>query len=166
MMKHRRLGNSEIEISAVGLGCMTMIGLYGAADDAESIATIHQAIDGGLDFIDTSDAYGNGSNEELVGRAIADRRHQAVLATKFGNVRKPDGRPGADGRPEYVIEACEASIKRLGVECIDLYYQHRVDPDVPIEDTVGAMSRLVEQGKARTLGPVSYTHLRAHATLR
>ena len=165
-MKHRRLGNSSIEISAIGLGCMTMIGLYGAADDTESIATIHQAIDAGLNFIDTSDAYGNGSNEELVGRAIAGRREDVVLATKFGNVRKPDGKPGADGRPEFVIEACEASLKRLGVECIDLYYQHRVDPDVPIEDTVGAMARLVDQGKARALGlseAAEATLRRAHA---
>ena len=165
-MKHRRLGNSSIDISAIGLGCMTMIGLYGAADDAESIATIHQAIDAGLNFIDTSDAYGNGSNEELVGRAIAGRRDAVVLATKFGNVRKPDGKPGADGRPEYVIEACEASLKRLGTDCIDLYYQHRVDPDVPIEDTVGAMSRLVEQGKAKALGlseAAEETLRRAHA---
>ena len=165
-MKHRRLGNSSIEISAIGLGCMTMTGLYGAAEDAESIATIHRAVDAGLDFIDTSDAYGNGSNEELVGRAVAGQRDKVVLATKFGNVRKPDGKPGADGRPDYVIAACEASLKRLGVETIDLYYQHRVDPDVPIEDTVGAMARLVEQGKARALGlseAAAGTLRRAHA---
>ncbi len=165
-MKHRTLGNSSIGISAIGLGCMTMTGLYGPADDAESIATIHRAIDAGLDFIDTSDAYGNGGNEELVGRAIAGRRDKVVLTTKFGNVRKPDGKPGADGRPEYVIEACEASLKRLGVDTIDLYYQHRVDPDVPIEDTVGAMSRLVDQGKVRTLGlseAAVATLRRAHA---
>ena len=165
-MKHRMLGNSSIEISAIGLGCMTMTGLYGASEDAESIATIHRAIDAGLDFIDTSDAYGNGGNETLVGRAIAGRRDEVVLATKFGNVRKPDGRPGADGRPEYVGAACEASLRRLGVETIDLYYQHRVDPDVPIEETVGAMARLVEQGKARALGlseAAAGTLRRAHA---
>lgn len=130
---------------------MTMTGLYGAADDAESIATIHQAIDEGMNFIDSSDAYGAGKNEELVGKAIAGRRDKVVLGTKFGNVNK-DGKPGANGRPEYVIEACEKSLTTLGVDVIDLYYQHRVDPDVPIEETVGAMSRLVEQGKVIDLG--------------
>jgi aryl-alcohol dehydrogenase-like predicted oxidoreductase len=131
---------------------MTMIGLYGAADDKESTATIQAAIDAGVNFIDTSDAYGRGSNEELVGKAIAGRRDKVVLATKFGNVTKPDGKSGADGRPEFVLESCDKSLKRLGVDTIDLYYQHRVDPSVPIEDTVGAMKRLVEQGKARYLG--------------
>ena len=151
-MKYRKLGHSPLEISAVGLGCMTMTGLYGAADDDESIATIHAAIDNGVNFIDSSDAYGNGSNEELLGRAIKGRRDKVVLTTKFGNVRKPDGKPGADGRPEYVVEACEKSLARLDVDVIDVYYQHRVDADVPIEDTVGAMARLVEQGKVRYLG--------------
>jgi aryl-alcohol dehydrogenase-like predicted oxidoreductase len=150
-MKTRKLGHSSIEISAVGLGCMTMTGLYGAADESECIATIHEAIDNGVDFLDTSDAYGAGKNEELVGRAIAGRRDKVFLATKFGNVTK-DGKPGGDGRPEYVIEACEKSLKRLGVDVIDLYFQHRVDTDTPIEDTVGAMARLIEQGKVRYLG--------------
>ena len=151
-MKQRKLGNSPIEISAVGLGCMTMTGLYGAADEAECIATIHAAIDNGVDFLDTSDAYGAGKNEELVGRAIAGRRDKVCLASKFGNVTKPDGKPGGDGRPKYVVEACEKSLKRLGVETIDVYFQHRVDADTPIEDTVGAMARLIEQGKVRYLG--------------
>ncbi len=151
-MKYRNLGHSPIELSAVGLGCMTMTGLYGAADDNECIATIHAAIDNGATFLDTSDAYGAGTNEELVGRAIVDRRNKVVLATKFGNVTKPDGKPGGDGRPEYVVEACEKSLKRLGVETIDLYFQHRVDADVPIEETVGAMAGLIEQGKVRYLG--------------
>jgi aryl-alcohol dehydrogenase-like predicted oxidoreductase len=150
-MKYRELGHSPLQVSAVGLGCMTMIGLYGAADDKESIATIQAALDAGMNFIDTSDAYGRGANEELVGKAIAGRRDKAVLATKFGNVQK-DGKPGADGRPAFVVESCEKSLKRLGVDVIDLYYQHRVDPDVPIEDTVGAMKKLVQQGKVRYLG--------------
>lgn len=150
-MKYRKLGHSTIDISAVGLGCMTMTGLYGAADDNESIATIHEAVDNGLNFLDTSDAYGAGKNEELVGRAIAGRRDKVLLATKFGNVAR-DGVPGGDGRPEYVAEACEKSLKRLNVDVIDLYFQHRVDTDVPIEDTVGAMARLIEQGKVRYLG--------------
>ncbi len=165
-METVKLGHSPFDIPRVGLGCMTMTGLYGAADDAESIATIHAAIDQGMNFIDTSDAYGNGSNEELVGRAIAGRRDKVVLGTKFGNVPTADGKPGANGRPEYVIEACEKSLQRLGVEVIDLYYQHRVDADVPIEDTVGAMARLVEQGKVRTLGlseAAAGTVRRAHA---
>ena len=164
-MKYRKLGHSPIEISAVGLGCMTMIGLYGAADDTESISTIHEALDQGVNFLDTSDAYAAGKNEELVGRAIADRRDKTFLATKFGNVAK-DGKPGAEGRPDYVIEACENSLKRLNVDVIDLYFQHRVDPDVPIEDTVGAMAKLVEQGKVRFLGlseAAGPTVRRAHA---
>lgn len=151
-MKYRNLGHSSLEVSAIGLGCMTMIGLYGAADDAESIATIQEAVDRGVNLIDTSDAYGGGKNEELVGKAIAERRDKVILATKFGNVTKPDGKPGGDGRPEYVVEACDRSLKRLDVDVIDLYFQHRVDLEVPIEDTVGAMSRLVEQGKVRYLG--------------
>ncbi len=150
-MKYRNLGHSPIEISAVGLGCMTMTGLYGAADENECIATIHAAIDNGVTFLDTSDAYGAGKNEELVGRAIADRRDKVVLASKFGNVTK-DGKPGGEGRPEYVVEACDKSLQRLGVDTIDVYFQHRVDTDVPIEDTVGAMAGLIEQGKVRYLG--------------
>jgi aryl-alcohol dehydrogenase-like predicted oxidoreductase len=166
-MKQRKLGHSPLEASTIGLGCMTMTGLYDAADDAESIATIHEAIERGMNFLDSSDAYGNGGNEELVGKAIAGRRDKVVLATKFGNVRKPDGKPGADGRPEYVVEACEKSLRRLGVEVIDLYYQHRVDPDVPIEETVGAMARLIEQGKVISLGmseAAAETLRRGHAT--
>lgn len=165
-MKQHKLGHSKFEVGNVGLGCMTMTGLYGAADDAESIATIQQAIDQGMNFIDSSDAYGAGSNEELVGRAIAGRRDKVILGTKFGNVQK-DGKPGANGRPEYVVEACEKSLKRLGVDVIDLYYQHRVDPDVPIEETVGAMARLVEQGKVINLGmseAAEDTLRRGHAT--
>jgi aryl-alcohol dehydrogenase-like predicted oxidoreductase len=150
-MKFRELGHSPVQISAVGLGCMTMTGLYGAADDRESVATIHAAIDAGVNFIDTADAYGRGANEELVGKAVADRRDRVVLATKFGNVVK-DGKPGADGRPDFVIDSCNQSLKRLGLESIDLYYQHRIDPDVPIEETVGAMKRLIDQGKVRYLG--------------
>ena len=140
-MKYRNLGHSPIELSAVGLGCMTMTGLYGQADENECIATIHAAIDNGVTFLDTSDAYGAGKNEELVGRAIVDRRDKVVLASKFGNVTK-DGKPGGEGRPEYVVEACDKSLQRLGVDTIDVYFQHRVDTDVPIEDTVGAMARL------------------------
>jgi aryl-alcohol dehydrogenase-like predicted oxidoreductase len=151
-MQRRRLGRDGPMASAIGLGCMGMSSLYGPADDAESIATIRRAIDLGVDHIDTSDAYGNGQNEELVGRAIAGRRDRVFLATKFGNVRLPDGKPGADGRPDYVRQACEASLRRLKVETIDLYYIHRIDVRVPIEDTVGAMAGLVAQGKVRHLG--------------
>jgi aryl-alcohol dehydrogenase-like predicted oxidoreductase len=145
---------------------MTMTGIYGPADENESIATIHAAIDSGVSFIDTADAYGGGSNETLVGRAIADRRDKVVLATKFGNIYAKDSERGADGRPEYVREACEASLKRLNLDVIDLYFQHRVDKQVPIEDTVGAMSDLVKEGKVRTLGLSecsSETLRRAHA---
>src|SRR6202161_1914986 len=147
----RSLGSSGIQTSAIGLGCMSLSGVYGASSDAEGIALIHEALDRGITLLDTSDAYGVGHNEELVGKAIKGRRSEVVLATKFGNV---GGRGGkiADGRPEYVVSSCEASLKRLGVEVIDLYYQHRIDPTVPIEDTVGAMARLVEQGKVRALG--------------
>ena len=152
MIEQRRLGGSTLEVSAIGLGCMSMSGAYGPGDDAQSIGVIHRALDLGVTFLDSSDAYGFGHNETLLGKALRGRRDGVVLATKFGNIRKPDGTPGADGRPEYVPQACDASLKRLGVEVIDLYYQHRVDPKVPIEDTVGAMSRLVEAGKVRFLG--------------
>jgi aryl-alcohol dehydrogenase-like predicted oxidoreductase len=149
----RRLGRNGPEVSAIGLGCMGMSEFYGSGDEAESVATIHHAIDRGVTFLDTADMYGVGRNEELVGRAIRDRRDQVFLATKFGNVRGPAGEfLGVKGDPDYVRSACEASLKRLGVEVIDLYYQHRVDPNVPIEDTVGAMARLKEEGKVRYLG--------------
>ena len=147
----RRLGASGIAVSAIGFGAMSLSGAYGKSDDAAGIAVIHAALDRGINFIDTSDMYGFGHNEELVGKAIKGRRGEVVLATKFGNL---GGRGGkiADGRPEYVPVACDASLKRLGVEVIDLYYQHRIDPTVPVADTVGAMARLVEQGKVRALG--------------
>ena len=149
----RRLGRDGPEVSAVGLGCMGMSDFYGAHDDAESIRVIHHALDRGVNFLDTADMYGTGRNEELVGKAIRDRREDVFLATKFGNVRGPNGEfLGVRGDPDYVRSACEASLKRLGVEVIDLYYQHRVDPNVPIEDTVGAMSRLQQEGKVRYLG--------------
>jgi aryl-alcohol dehydrogenase-like predicted oxidoreductase len=165
-MKRRRLG--QLEVSAVGLGCMSMTPIYGEPSEPEAIATIHRAIELGVDLIDTSDAYGsNGSNEVLVGRALKGRRDKVVLATKFGNIRLPDGSPGANGRPEHVAQSCEASLRRLGVEVIDLYYIHRVDSTVPIEDTVGALARLVQQGKVRHLGiseAAPETLRRAHAT--
>ena len=145
----RALGKSGLKVSAIGLGCMSMSGIYGDSDDAQSASVIHHALDRGINFIDSADIYGNGHNEELVGRAIKDRRDKVVLATKFGNVI---GKGAVDGRPEYVMTACEASLKRLGLDTIDLYYQHRVDPNVPIEDTVGAMAKLVQQGKVRALG--------------
>ena len=149
----RRLGRDGPEVSAIGLGCMGMSEFYGAGSDDESIATIHHALDRGVTFLDTADMYGPFKNEELVGRAIRDRRDQVFLATKFGNVRGQGGEFfGVRGDPEYVRSACEASLKRLGVETIDLYYQHRVDPNVPIEDTVGAMARLKAEGKIRFLG--------------
>jgi aryl-alcohol dehydrogenase-like predicted oxidoreductase len=147
----RSLGSSGISVSAIGLGCMSLSGVYGKSNDDEGVALIRAALDQGITFLDTSDAYGKGHNEELVGKAIAGRRSELVLATKFGNVGGGGGKV-ADGRPEYVTSACEASLKRLGVDTIDLYYQHRIDPDVPIEETVGAMARLVEQGKVRALG--------------
>jgi aryl-alcohol dehydrogenase-like predicted oxidoreductase len=152
MIEQRRLGGSALEVSALGLGCMSMSGAYGTGDDAQSIGVVHRALDLGVNFLDSSDAYGSGHNETLLGQALRGRRDRVVLATKFGNMRKPDGTPGVDGRPEYVPQACDASLKRLGVDVIDLYYQHRVDPRVPIEETVGAMSRLVETGKVRFLG--------------
>jgi aryl-alcohol dehydrogenase-like predicted oxidoreductase len=149
----RRLGKNGPEVSAIGLGCMGMSEFYGAGSEQESIATIHHAIDRGVTFLDTADMYGVGKNEELVGRAIRDRRDKVFLATKFGNVRGPAGEfLGVKGDPDYVRSACEASLRRLGVEMIDLYYQHRVDANVPIEDTVGAMARLKEEGKIRFLG--------------
>jgi aryl-alcohol dehydrogenase-like predicted oxidoreductase len=162
----RLLGSSGIAVSAIGLGCMSLSGVYGASGDDDGVALIHDALDRGVTLLDTSDAYGAGHNETLVGKAIKGRRGELVLATKFGNL---GGRGGkfADGRPEFVIASCEASLKRLGVEVIDLYYQHRIDPDVPIEDTVGAMARLVQQGKVRALGlseACPKTIRRAHVT--
>lgn len=152
-MQVRQLGRGGPEVSALGLGCMGMSEFYGGRDDAESVATIHRALELGVTLLDTADVYGIGRNEELVGRAITGRRDQVVLATKFGNVRGPDGSfVGVNGRPEYVRACCDASLKRLGVEVIDLYYQHRVDPNTPIEETVAAMSELVKAGKVRYLG--------------
>ena len=151
-MKRRRLGRNGPEVSAIGLGCMGMTPIYGDPDPEECVATVHRAIDRGVDFLDTSDIYGQGKNEELLGRAIRGRRRGLVIATKFGNVHLADGRQDVNGRPDYVPKACEASLKRLGIDAIDLYYLHRVDANTPIEDTVGAMARLVEQGKVRYLG--------------
>ena len=169
-MQYRELGNSDLKVSAIGLGCMSMSGTYGKSDDAESIDVIHHALDLGVNFLDSSDMYGWGHNEELLGRALKGRRDQVVLTTKFGQVQSADGKGNlVDGTPAYIRRACDASLKRLGVDVIDLYYQHRVDPKVPIEDTVGAMSRLVEQGKARYLGlseAAPATIRRAHAVHR
>jgi len=150
--ERRRLGKAGPEVSAIGLGCMSLSGVYGTSDDEAGARLIHRAVDLGVDHLDSSDMYGWGQNEELLGRALKGRRDRVVLATKFGQTRRPGGANGVDGTPGYITQACEASLRRLGVEVIDLYYQHRVDPAVPVEETVGAMARLVEQGKVRFLG--------------
>ncbi|HEX2333415.1 MAG TPA: aldo/keto reductase [Burkholderiales bacterium] len=151
-MEQRELGRSGIKVSALGLGLMSMSGVYGNANDEESIGVVHYALDKGINFLDSADMYGWGHNETLLGKALKGRRDKVVVATKFGQVKLADGKQAVEGRPEYVMQACEASLKRLGIEVIDLYYQHRVDTDTPIEETVGAMKRLVEQGKVRALG--------------
>jgi aryl-alcohol dehydrogenase-like predicted oxidoreductase len=151
-MEKRQLGSTGIKVSALGLGLMSLSGVYGNASDDESIELIHYALDQGINFLDSADMYGWGHNETLLGRALKGRRDKVVVATKFGQVKLADGKQAVDGRPEYVMQACEASLKRLGIDVIDLYYQHRVDVNTPIEDTVGAMKRLVEQGKVRALG--------------
>ena len=150
--ERRRLGKAGPEVSAISLGCMSLSGVYGTSDDDAGIRLIHWAVELGVDHFDSSDMYGWGHNEELLGRALKGKRDKVAVATKFGQTRQPGGANGVNGRPEYVQQACEASLKRLGIDTIDLYYQHRVDPGVPVEDTVGAMSRLVEQGKVRHLG--------------
>ncbi len=151
MLAHRKLGKNGPSVSAIGLGCMSLSGVYGKSDDDAAVALIHYALDQGVDLLDSADLYGWGHNEQVVGRALRGRRDGVVLVSKFGQVKTPTGQ-GVDGRPAYVQQACEASLKRLGLEVIDIYFQHRVDPAVPIEDTVGAMARLIEQGKVRWLG--------------
>jgi aryl-alcohol dehydrogenase-like predicted oxidoreductase len=152
-MQQRTLGKSGLGVSAVGLGLMSMSGVYGKPDDEESVRVIHKALDVGVNLLDSSDMYGWGQNEELLGRALKGRRDRALVVTKFGQVKNPSGGPNlVDGRPEYVGQACDASLTRLGMDVIDVYFQHRVDPKVPIEDTVGAMSRLIEAGKVRAIG--------------
>lgn len=166
-MQMRKLGSQGLKVSALGLGCMGMSDFYSGRDEAEAVATIHRALDLGVNFLDTADMYGVGRNEELVGRVVRERPEWVIVATKFGNVRAPDGAYlGINGRPDYVRSACDASLKRLGIEIIDLYYQHRVDPEVPIEETVGAMAELVREGKVRYLGlseAAPDTIRRAHA---
>lgn len=152
-MQMRKLGNQGLMVSEMGLGCMGMSEFYGSTDDQEAIATIHHAIDLGINFLDTADMYGAFTNEQLVGQAIRDRRDQVIVATKFGNVRTSDGQfLGVSGKPDYVRSACDASLQRLGIDTIDLYYQHRIDSTTPIEETIGAMAELVQQGKVRYLG--------------
>src|SRR5712671_3642681 len=151
-MKKRKLGSQGLVVSELGLGCMGMSQFYGPRDDIESTATLERAIELGIDFFDTADVYGTGHNEELVGKVLAKNRARVIIATKFGNQVLPDGKRAINGRPEYVRSACDASLKRLGVDHIDLYYQHRVDKNVPIEETVGAMAELVRAGKVRYLG--------------
>jgi aryl-alcohol dehydrogenase-like predicted oxidoreductase len=151
-LEHRMLGKSSLSVSAIGLGCMSLSGIYGAADDAVSEDLIRHAIEIGVDHFDSSDMYGWGHNEQVLGKALKGRRNSVVVATKFGQTQRPGQSNGVNGRPEYVLEACEASLKRLGIDVIDLYYQHRADPAVPVEDTVGAMAKLVAQGKVRFLG--------------
>ncbi len=166
-MEQRSLGKSGLTVGAMGLGLMSMSGVYGKPDDDESIRTIHRALDLGVTLLDSSDMYGWGQNEELLGRALKGKRDRAFVVTKFGQVQNPSGGPNlVDGRAEYVKQACDASLKRLGMEVIDLYFQHRIDPKVPIEDTVGAMSRLIEAGKVRSIGlceAAPATVRRAHA---
>ncbi|WP_294189309.1 aldo/keto reductase [uncultured Sphingomonas sp.] len=166
-MQKRKLGSQGLEVSALGLGCMGMSDFYAGRDETESVATINHALDRGVTFLDTADMYGVGANEELVGRVVRDRREWVVVATKFGNVRGVDGSfQGINGRPDYVRQACDASLKRTGLDFIDLYYQHRVDPEVPIEETVGAMAELVQAGKVKYLGlseAAPATIRRAHA---
>jgi aryl-alcohol dehydrogenase-like predicted oxidoreductase len=166
-MKTVQLGTSVLRVPVIGLGCMGMTAIYSPPDEAESLKAIDAAIEAGANFLDTSDAYADGRNEEFLGRALRGRRDKVILATKFGNIRYPDGRRAVNGRPEYVAEAADACLRRLQTDVIDVFYQHRVDPDTPIEETVGAMARLVEAGKVRALGLSEAgpaTIRRAHAT--